>query len=65
MFQPKRTMYNFDLRDEAKVNGSIHSRVIRTLLTNNIGYLTPSLQEIVSSTLQREVGGDFGKLDRM
>lgn len=59
MFHPKHTMYNFDLRDEAKANGSVHSRVLRTHLTNSLESLTPSLYGVANSTLRNEVVGGF------
>lgn len=65
MFHPEYTMYGFVVNDEAKANGSIHSRVLRTLLTNNLTYLIPSLRNVVESTLHDEVDGGFVYLDGM
>lgn len=55
MFRPEYTMYNFAVHDDAKANGSVHSRVLRTLLTNNLVHLIPALQDVVVSTLHKEV----------
>lgn len=65
MFHPEYTMYGFVVNDEAKANGSIHSRVLRTLLTNNLTYLIPSLRKIVESTLHNEVDGGLIHSDGM
>ena len=55
MFRPEYTMYNFAVHDDAKANGSVHSRVLRIHLTNNLVRLMPMLQSIVASALHKEV----------
>ena len=63
MFRPEYTMYNFAVHDDAKANGSVHSRVLRTLLTNNLVHMIPALQDIVASTLHSEVEEGLQRFD--
>ena len=55
MFHPEHTMYGFILHDQSSANGSIHSRVLRTLLTANLQFLMPSLHEIMENALAEEI----------
>ena len=63
MFRPEYTMYNFTVHDDAKANGSVHSRVLRTLLTSNLIHIIPALQDIIASTLHNEVEGGLQRPD--
>lgn len=55
MFQPEYTMYGYVVHDKGNENGSAHSRVLRTLLTQNIKNLMPSLCEIMKNALADEI----------
>ena len=55
MFQPEYTMYGYVVHDKGSDNGSVHSRVLRTLLTQNIKNLMPSLCEIMKHALADEI----------
>ena len=59
MFQFQYTMYDFVVHDQGSANGSIHARVIRTLLTANLNFLMPSLYGIMRNALQQEIGCVF------
>ena len=44
-------MYGFIVHDEANANGSMHSRVLRTLLTQNLKTLMPALHDAMENAL--------------
>lgn len=56
MFQPEYTMYGYVVHDQSNVNGSVHSRVLRTLLTQNLKNLMPSFHLIMENALVDEIG---------
>ncbi|KAI9879024.1 MAG: hypothetical protein M1830_009823 [Pleopsidium flavum] len=43
LFAPEHTMYGFVVHDQMSANGSMHFRVLRTLLTSNLPLLQPDL----------------------
>lgn len=44
-------MYGFIVHDEAHANGSMHFRVLRTLLTQNLKNLMPALHDAMEIAL--------------
>lgn len=55
MFQPQHTMIGFEIHDYPEANGSIHIRVLRTLLNKNFKALGPSLRSIMATALREEI----------
>jgi cytochrome P450 len=55
MFQPKYTMNGLEVEDRMAANGSLHSRVLRVMLTGHLEDLQPSLATIVSKSIDEEV----------
>lgn len=51
LFSPEHTMHGFIVHDEAHANGSMHSRVLRTLLTQNLENLMPALHDAMMIAL--------------
>ena len=54
MFQPKYTTNGLEVEDHMAANGSMHSRVLRVVLTNHLGDLEPSLANIISTAFSKE-----------
>lgn len=48
-------MYGFIVHDEANENGSMHLRVLRTLLTQNLENLMPALHDAMENSLLKEM----------
>ena len=44
-------MYGFILHSDPNANGSMHFRVLRTLLTQNLNNLMPALQDAMKNAL--------------
>ena len=63
MFHPEITMYGRTLHDQASANGSTHSRVLRTLLTQNLNVLMPTLHQTMLRALTEEMrdGAQLGQ----
>lgn len=55
MFRPEYTMYSYVVHDQGSSNGSVHSRVLRTLLTQNIKNFMPLLHRILENALADEI----------
>ena len=55
MFQPKYTMNGLEVEDRMAANGSLHSRVLRVMLTGHLDDLQPSLATIISKSIDEEV----------
>lgn len=48
-------MFGFKVYDHPKANGTVHARVLRTLLTTNLKCLIPSLHEIMAAAVKTEL----------
>jgi hypothetical protein len=48
-------MYGFEVHDEMAANGSMHFRVIRTLLTANLPKMIPELRILMQDGFAKEV----------
>lgn len=55
MFQPKYTMNGLEVEDCMASNGSLHSRVLRVMLTGHLGDFQPLLAAIISKSIAEEV----------
>ncbi|KAF2014336.1 cytochrome P450 [Aaosphaeria arxii CBS 175.79] len=55
MFEPQHTMYGFKVHDKSPLNGSMHSRVLRTLLTSKIPYLLPGLRDLSLKCFRQQI----------
>lgn len=55
MLQPKYTMYGLEVKDRMSANGSIHSRVLRTVLTSHLTGLQSTTQKKICAALMDEV----------
>ncbi|CRG87276.1 Ent-kaurene oxidase [Talaromyces islandicus] len=63
LFKPKYTMYEFDVHDEMAANGSMHFRVLRTLLTANLPRMLPELHSMMQREFASEVLQGYTKVD--
>lgn len=63
LFKPKYTMYEFDVHDEMAANGSMHFRVLRTLLTSNLPRMLPELHSMMQREFGKEVLQGYTKTD--
>lgn len=55
MFNPRYTMYNFNIHDNSSSNGSTHFRVLQTLLGTKLPSLMSQLQHIFKRSLELEM----------
>lgn len=55
MFQPQYTMNGLQVEDRMAANGSLHSRVLRVMLTGHLDDLQPSLATIISTSIDEEI----------
>ncbi|KAK8104722.1 cytochrome P450 [Apiospora kogelbergensis] len=61
LFKPKYTMNDFEVHDQMAANGSMHFRVLRTLLTASLPRIMPELRQVSHVALQRELAkGSIG-----
>lgn len=56
-------MYEFDVHDEMAANGSMHFRVLRTLLTSHLPRMLPELQNMMKRGFANEVLQGYTKTD--
>ncbi len=56
MLQPKYTMYGLEVKDRMSANGSLHSRVLRTVLTSHLTDLQSMMLEKICCVLKDEIG---------
>lgn len=57
MFQPKYTMNGLEVEDQMAANGSLHSRLLRVMLTGHLEDLQPSLATTVSKSIDEVSAG--------
>lgn len=48
-------MYGFVVHDQPTANGSMHARILRTLLTSNLSKLMPALHDTMDKALDKEL----------
>lgn len=55
MLQPKYTMYGLEVKDVMSQNGSLHTRVLRVVLTSHLAVLQSSMLEKVRAVMMDEI----------
>lgn len=55
MLQPKYTMAGLEVKDQMSANGSLHSRVLRVVLTSHMSTLRPMLQKVIADVMRDEI----------